>query len=169
MSWERFESVLRRLETSQIANTAERVGCSLAEIAALEARYGITLPETYRAYLRILGHKSGRLFTCDHMAVYYRHVLTRTASLRADWAEDGGQPEGFPDDALVIASRLGEQFEFIRCLNPDDSPVWYFNEWESKIVESFPSVIDWLECWCGQAEQAIASGYFEDFPDGCSP
>ena len=94
-----------------------------------------------------------------------------TATLREEWTAKRKPPDGFelPADALVILGRLGEQFDFIRCTNQDDSPVWYLNSWDWKVVESFPSVNDWLECWCGQAEEAIESGYFERFPDGCGP
>jgi hypothetical protein len=124
----------------------------------------------------MMGHKSGRLFTCDHMAVYYRHVLEMTAQQRRMWAEcnaeDGsGPPPEFdlPLDALLIAGRLGDQFEFIRCNGQEDSALWYFNTWEWQVRQSNPSVFAWLETWCGEAEDAIASGYFEQFPDGTTP
>ncbi len=175
MDFERFKRLLQRMEESHVATLSQLVGCSEQEVTALEARYGLRLPESYTLYLRVMGHKSGRLFTCDHMAVFYRHVLEMTAEQRQSWAdceaEDSSRSPAFhlPVDALIIASRLGDQFEFIKCNGQDDSPVWYFNTWEWDVRESHPSILAWLECWCGEAESAMASGYFDMFPEGTTP
>lgn len=172
----RFTRLLLRLEASRVAAPADLVGRTPNEIAAIEARYGVRLPRTYRRYLDVMGHRSGRLFTCDHAAAFYPHVLAMTSEQHQLWAEaraeDGSwPPPGFelPADALLILGRLGEQFEFIRCTGPDDSPVWYFNIWEWQTRESSPSVLGWLESWCAEAEGAIASGYFDLFPGGTTP
>lgn len=164
------------MEQSAVAAHAQLIGCSEQEVLALEARYGVDLPQTYLLYLRVMGHKSGRLFTSDHMAVFYRDVLEMTAEERQTWAEcnaeDGSGPPpefDFPRDALLIASRLGDQFEFIQCRGHEDSPVWYFNTWKWQVQESHPSVLAWLEWWCAEAERAIASGYFDHYPDGTTP
>jgi hypothetical protein len=176
MDFERFQRLLRRMEESNIASACDLVGCSEQEVLELEARYCLKLPQTYALYLRVMGHRSGRLFTSDHMAVFYRNVLEMTSQARQDWsecqAEDGsGPPVNFdlPTDALLIAGRLGDQFEFVRCQGQDDSLVWYFNTWEWQIRESHPSVLSWLACWCSEAERAINNGYFALFPDGTSP
>jgi len=176
VDFDRFQRLLQRMEWSAVAALSQLVGCSEQEVSALEVRYGIRLPQTYTLYLRVMGHKSGRLFTSDHMAVFYRYVLEKTAEERQTWlecnAEDGsGPPSEFdlPPDALLIAGRLGDQFEFIRCSGQEDSPVWYFNTWEWQVRESHPSVLAWLECWCGEAENAFASGYFDLHPDGTTP
>lgn len=172
---DRFDQLLQRMKRSGVASRSQLVGCSQKEIAALEARYELRLPESYALYLRTMGHKSGRLFTHDHMAVFYSYVLKMTADERWSWndgADDGsGPPEKFqlPGDALLIAGRLGDQFEFIRCNLPDDSPVWYFNTYEWEVKQSHASIFDWLEAWCGEAEEAIAGGYYDEYPDGTKP
>lgn len=172
----RFNQLLHRMEISHVASRAECIGCTPVEIKALEDRYGVRLPQTYLRYLEVMGHRSGKLFTCDHMAVFYAHVMAMTADQLRMWAEaefenDSGRQQTFqlPVDALLIAGRLGDQFEFIRCSEPYDSPVWYFNTWDWQIQEVHASVLDWLESWCGEAESAIASGYFDLFPDGTTP
>lgn len=176
MDFERFRRLLARLERSGVASLPQLVGCSEQEITILETKYGVQLPQSYKLYLRVMGHRSGRLFTCDHMAVFYRHVLVMTADVRECWAEDNaedgsGPPPGFafPADALLIGGRLGDQFWFIRCDGQDDSAVWYFNTWEWEVLEFETSVLGWLETWCGEAEQAIANGYFDLYPDGTTP
>src|SRR5438132_9381997 len=109
MDFDRFRRLLERMERSNVASFSQLVGCTEQEVAALEARYGLQLPETYELYLRVMGHRSGRLFTCDHMAVFYRNVLEMTAEHREMCAEfgveDGGPPPEFevPSDALLTA------------------------------------------------------------------
>jgi SMI1 / KNR4 family (SUKH-1) len=135
--------ILRHLESSHIATAADLVGCSAIEITTLEAKYQIQLPHTYKKYLQIMGHQSGRLFTFDHMAVSYPYVLSMTEDIRQEWASENLPPENFslPADALIISGRLGEQFEFIQCTGEEDSPVWYFNTWNWNVKESQPSLI----------------------------
>ena len=93
-----------------------------------------------------------------------------TAQCREDHDEfpDCGLP-ALPPDALVIVGRLGEQFMMIRCCASDDSPVWYFNEYDGEIKQSFSSVLDWLNSLADEAENAIANGYYEQFPNGTRP
>jgi hypothetical protein len=176
MKLERATRLLQRLEGSKIASICELVGCSENEIAILESRYGLCLPQSYRWYLGIMGHQSGRLFKCDHMALSYPFVLDLTARQRQTWAErtaegGSGPPPSFqlPSDSLLIASRLGDQFEFIRCNDPDDSPVWYFNNWDWQTQEAHPTILAWLESWCEECEEAITDCYFNTFPDGPTP
>jgi hypothetical protein len=69
-----------------------------------------------------------------------------------DDESDPLRPFHLPDDALLIADRLGDQFEFIRCQGQDDSSVWYFNIWDYEIKVAHDSVLDWLESGCAQAE-----------------
>jgi hypothetical protein len=173
---DRFDRLLRRMERSGVASPIELVGCSSDEIDALESRYSVVLPRMYRRYLEVMGHRSGRLFTHDHLAVFYPHVLAMTSDERRSWAErqkkDGSGPPPafeFPVDALLIAGRLGEQFEFVRCGGQDDVPVWYLNNYRWQTRESHPSVLAWLECWCEAAESAIAGGYFDEYPEGTTP
>ena len=171
MGLSRFSQILSRMASSHIATVTDLVGCSEIEIAALEVKYQIQLPHTYKKYLQIMGHRSGRLFTFDHMAVFYSYVLGMTGDLRQEWLAENVPPEKFslPADALIISGRLGEQFEFIRCTGGEDSPIWYFNTWEWNIRESQSSVITWLALWCGESEKAVASGYFEQNPNGTTP
>jgi hypothetical protein len=74
-----------------------------------------------------------------------------------------------PQDAIIIASRLAEQFQFIRCNDALDSCVWYFREWDNQVVESNKSVVDWLYTFCDEARTSIAKGYYEEFPNGTAP
>ncbi len=171
-----FDRLLERMMRSKIVSDSQLAGCSTEEITALEDRYHLRLPSSYVWYLRTMGHNSGRLFTSDHMKVSYADVLTMREDLHQKLASDrdrrySAPPPTFqlPSDALLIASRLGEQFEFINCNGENDSTVWYFNNWDWMIQPSHPSVLAWLECWTAEAEQAIADGYFDQYPKGTTP
>jgi len=174
-----FDGLLARLVASNVATTQDLHGCTAGEIAWLEARYHLRLPGSYRRYLELMGHRSGRLFTCDHMAVFYRDVLEMTDDVctrRIKAGEvresgDGWAPLAFslPSDALLVAGRLDAQWQFIRCADQADSPVWHFGEDDWSIRQVHVSVLDWLNCWCGIAEEAIAGGYFERYPNGTTP
>ena len=178
MDTKRFERLLVRMDRSGVSGAAEGQvlkGCTESEIRAVETRYNLRLPMTYRQYLHVMGKRSGRLFTSDHLAVFYENVREMTADLKTrKLARSGGDitpPAGFavPDKAFFIASRLDSQFEFITCDASDDSPVWYFSEGDWMVRQSHASVMDWLESWCGYAEDAIASGYFSRNPKGTVP
>ena len=170
MSDDKFNSLLSRMDRSSIASVSELVGCSADEISVLESKYGIRLPSNYRRYLELMGHKSGRLFTCDHAAVFYEYVLNTTADFHSGLYELE-PPSSFvlPADAFFINCRLGDYFEFIRCNEADESSVHCFNSWDWNIIESDPSVVNWLESWCAMAENAIATGYYESHPNGTTP
>lgn len=180
MSDKSINSVLRRLHDSGIAKRDELQGCSQTEIQALEDKYNIQLPSSYNDYLKMMGHKSGRLFTSDHMAVFYPFVLDLTFDFRQERLEEQTAkgdpycplpPDSFelPQNSLLIASRLDASWEFIHCAGQDDSAVWYFDETDWKITQSHSSLWLWLECWCGIAENAIKSGYFNLHPHGTTP
>ncbi len=167
MIFKRFTQFLTRLNTSHVAFEKELIGCSEAEIAALESKYQCQLPRSYRDYLAAMGHQSGRLFTFDHLAVFYSYVLTMTDEVFNEI--DVPNNFNFPKNALLISGRLGTQFEFIICNAKNDSPVYYFNTWDWTIKQSQPSIYSWLEAWCDEAERAIANGYFIDNPLGTTP
>lgn len=146
------------------------MGCTQPEIAALESKYQVQLPSSYRRYLELIGHRSGRLFTSDHAAAFYPYVLNLTAELLTDLPElEAPSTFALPQGALLINGRLGDQFEFIICNGAVESGVYYFNTWDWNIIKSHDSVIDWLESWCDLAEHAIASGYFNTYPNGTTP
>jgi len=165
-----LDDLLNRMIRSKVAALSDLVGCNEVEIAALESKFQVLLPLSYKAYLELMGHESGRLFTCDHAAAFYSNVVTITTNLQ-DGLSDFEAPITFslPQGAVLINCRLDDQFEFIICDDAVDSSVYYFNTWDWHIIKSHNSVVDWLESWCALAEHAISSGYFEKYPNGTSP
>ena len=174
-----FKPLISRMAASGIAKASDLVGCSSEEIAVIEHRYGIVLPNSYRRYLELMGHQSGLLFASDHMAVSYRHVLAMTEDIQTRRVNpsielcvgDTRAPSNFrlPPKAFLIAGRLDAAWQYIQCTSINDSPVWHFDENDWTIRETDASVLDWLGTWCGITEQAIESGYFKQYPKGTEP
>jgi hypothetical protein len=71
----------------------------------------------------------------------------------------------------VILGRLGAYFQYIRCEDAEDSPVWDLDEgdWQRHPVPIHASLLDWLDYWYEECEMAIATGYFDWSPDGTDP
>ncbi len=146
---DRLESELSALVDELRADAVVRdmTGCSPVELAKLERVCGFSLPRAYRLYLGTMGHSSDRLFTHDHYAVTFEHLIGLGDQLRDAMTEPGapGAPAFvLPPKALVILGRLGEQFLFIVCDHPNDSPVFYVNSWDRVAKEAYPSILSWL-------------------------
>jgi hypothetical protein len=148
-----LEKIRMRMQLFPLQVPPGPQGCSEEELLKLEIRYAVKLPLTYRRYLQEMGHILGHLTSLrDHQEVSYASVMEMTFEVRQDWDRmqmDSGVSLSssleLPSDALVIDGRLGDQFEFIRCSKPDDSPVWYFNTWEWQQKQSHSSVVSWLD------------------------
>lgn len=155
--------LLARMAVSGVAVAGDLVGCTPEEIAALEARYGVRLPHTYRRFLEVMGRHAGRLFQHDSTLAFYPDVRGLTAEYREGYEDDPEVPGALvlPPDALIIAEREGDYFDFIRCTDPHDSPVWKFDVYRWTPVERHASVPGFLEAWCEAAEWAIGQGYFD--------
>lgn len=166
--------IIERLADTRIARPDKLVGCSHKELAFLEARYSLRLPEFYRWYLLTMGKGSGLLLCCDHYAASYDEVLENTSYWRTFVAEceqndgEGDDTKLFhlQDNCFVINNRLGEQFEYIQCDDPHDSPVSCFNMWEPSSNQHKTSIYYWLLTLMDQCEATIKSGYFESYPMG---
>lgn len=157
-----IEQFVDHCELTGICGTISRKRCSEKEIDFLERKYGVRLPHSYRHFLSVMGHHTGRLFGHDHLDVNYSYVLDATITLPAELAEEYPQIEWpLPEDALVIASRLGASHAYIRCNDSVDSPVWVINEPLFKPILDEDSFVEWLFRWATEAPIAIESGYYE--------
>lgn len=165
-----FATFVEELRRERVAT--ELRGCSADEVQKLEQALRCTLPLAYRLYLETMGHSAGRLFTHDHLAVTYEHLLTLPEELEdamTDSFESSSSRFHLPERACVICGRLGEQFYFIRCDHPEDTPVFHVNTSSQKPERAYPSVLAWLRDQKAQAVEAIQAGYFDKYPNGTTP
>lgn len=140
----RFRDILIR---GGVAAPDAIVGCTPAEIAGLEARYG-SFPESYRAVLGVMGRRAGNFIRHGEFWIFADQL---DAVNRAGWecvADYGG--EGLvldvPRDAIFISARYGADHpHFLRAGHADDSPVWAINADNGTVSRPCPSVWDWIE------------------------
>ena len=162
MNDERFDALVRRLERAEVALPSDLGGCSSSEIAAIEARYGLRLPATYRRFLEVMGQRSGWLFAAEQVLVHYDSILTLTEELRDHLALDDQELVAkIPPDAFFVLTTGDDVDLFIRCGEAEDSPVYALNRAERSIEVAYSSVTEWLEGACEYAEEAIADGWFD--------
>lgn len=107
--------------------------CSDWEIAYLEETFGVSLPESYKKFLRLMGHGPRYFLECDHWEAFYPDLFQM------------GQGEQYqascpalPKDYFVFASRLSYNLFFVADGTDDDPPIYSF-EWQTykKVYESF--------------------------------
>lgn len=151
-----FLLVLQDLERAGIVDASNVVGCSDAEITALESRFQVTLPLTYRYYLSYMGHDSARLFLHDHVETSYQAVLTMNDEFRS--VSSGAFV--LPSDAILILDRMGDFHQYIRCNQHLDSSVWGV-DFAGKVSLCAGSLLDWLLSWAKEAEFFAASAMTE--------
>ena len=166
-----YQEFLQRLERDDIARKSDLRGCSDEEIAVLEAKYRLQLPQSYRWFLKQMGHNSGRLFRYDHFATSYDYVLAMMEEERAYAAEEGELAQlnnVLTDSSLIILGRLGEQHFFIHCIDPVDSTVHYYNNSTWETWQAFGSVIEYLNAIADECAEAVRGGYFRN-SDGTCP
>jgi hypothetical protein len=134
------DELVRRLIACGVS-PLEIKGCSDADIRRLQAKAGAPLPESYVAFLRLVGRGAGE-FMSD-LTAFYPALLRLTDERKRDLARYAV----LPDDAFVIADRYGEQTVYIRLSEgPADSPVYYWNgERPRKTRKAFKSVWGFVE------------------------
>lgn len=141
-----LEDIVTRIAASPAATPGGIAGCSAGEIAALESRYGIRLPRSYKDVLQAIGRRADGFLDREEFDFYQDQLLTLTERA-IDIADDEGGP-AFPSNVFFIRGRYLEQFEFILCEGGDDAPVHYWNSDDDAPVEVFPSIRAWLEATC---------------------
>jgi hypothetical protein len=164
-----FDDFVALLVSSGVARPDEFQGCTAEELTVFERDFGLNLPAIYRQFLARMGHSAGKLFAHDHVLAYYPAVRSMLNDLRIPREEpvESLDEETYlrtvtlPDNALIIAGRLDEQFHFIVCQGGEDAPVFYFSEEGEPREQIYDSILDWLEDWRSGAEEAIREGYFE--------
>ncbi len=166
MFFRKIEQFLQYAEETGVISPNTTVGCTESEIAAIETKYNIAIPHAYRSYLSTMGHHSGRLFSHDHMIVSYQFILDATAEVPDELQRE--YPDEYPTivhalpkDALIIASRLAENYWFIVCNHEQDSPVYHFHDTGAEYTQVEESFVEWLYWWVLEAVRAIESGYYE--------
>ncbi|WP_431689360.1 SMI1/KNR4 family protein [Hahella sp. NBU794] len=142
-----FEDAYQEMLTEGIISGAN-IGCSSTEIAAIEHKYGITLPQSYKEFLRRCG-RSCEALDDNEFNYQYEHVKDMTELLikgrQRLLVEEDELTDPFPDSIFFIMERYGDEFNYIIANSEADSPVYYYNYPLDTVKKVFDSVGDWFK------------------------
>jgi hypothetical protein len=113
------------------------MGCSDAEIYALEQRINHSLPAAYREFLRWAGHDASTIFT--DLEDYTYAQLPAMQVLAHELLAAVQFPIPLPADAFVFHVYDSIQFAFIRTDDVADPTVYHFLETPSTLTATFTS------------------------------
>jgi hypothetical protein len=163
---ERMRQFVERMYASGVARPGDLRGCSAPEIAALEQRHGLALPQSYSLFLSTMGHATGKLGNLGEFDLSYGDALKLNGETVEAWrasesASNRSYASAFPAQGLVFCARLGNpDYWLIVCRGQDDSPVIHF-DYESEPVrfeQTQDSLFGFLEELRQDAEHWIAKG-----------
>ncbi len=128
-----------------IARPDEIEGCSPAGIDALQRRFG-PMPESYRAFLALVGQRSGLLVDRTETWIHADQLddVDRMARERIFGAPEPGD-DPVPRDAIFIGARAGEHPWFVLSGPRADSPVFRFDTDTGKVTQAGIGVWSWVE------------------------
>ncbi|AZZ92336.1 SMI1/KNR4 family protein [Hahella sp. KA22] len=142
-----FEDAYQELLADGIIS-GTNIGCSGSEIAAIEHKYSITLPQSYKEFLGRYG-RSCEALDDNEFNYQYEHVKGMTELLIKDrqrlLIEEDELADPFPENIFFIMERYGDEFNFIIANNEADSPVYYYNYPLDTFKKVFDSVGDWFK------------------------
>ena len=125
--------------------------CSPADIRKLEREHGVTLPESYKIFLRCMGRSAGEFLRSDHWSAYFDNLFTLNRDVREHLRESRLPPKWF-----CFATRMGEVYLFFEADGSDsDPPVYYWNERiDPDVKKGYNSFWDWF---------AEMVGYYQEY------
>ena len=142
MNRDDMKGFARDLVRYGFATTFELRGCSEREIARLEACFKLNLPESYKSFLSVMGHKAGTFY--QGTDCFYHDLFDLREWLEATLAEDRS-PFQLTKDAFVFSSHQGVIYHFFYTIdNKPDPTVWGYCEGDmqpKKIDTSFSAYL----------------------------
>lgn len=142
----------RILVENKHAHASDIVGSAEEEIAAVEKKFSVKLPEAYRNFLRVMGNEGG-LFESDSMwnleclSDSLRLAKQSLASMREseDEAVRNSATAFQLKKSFFVFEASDYFFYYFDTEAGDDPPVYSVKEDESIPFYTFPSFTAWLE------------------------
>ncbi len=106
----------------KIASPEQFIGCSDAEIVKLEVCFKVSLPESYKLFLKSMGKRSGK-FSNDSF-IHYNRLFTFRKMLfyRMDLE---CYENKFPQNTFIFEVWSGDVYHFFYCKPYYDDPMIY--------------------------------------------
>jgi hypothetical protein len=137
---------ITQLIESGVVAASDLVGCSEADILAIEQAYSVRLPATYRYFLTRLGRRAGAFMQgtdflySDPLDIFHQRDIAE--SLLSDSARFVLSRTHF-----VFMSHQGYQILFFECDGSDDPPVMHYLEGDPLPKQAAESFSTWFaEC-----------------------
>lgn len=139
------QNLVPNLHENAIALPGEIKGCKPDEVESLSRRFG-PLPKSYRDFLMLVGHKSGRLVDRKMMVIHAEDLgqIDRRSRVRI-FQNARAEDDPVPKDAIFIAAQREEAFWFILSGNREDSPVFRFDAATGKVTSAGVSLWAWVQ------------------------
>lgn len=121
-----IETYIQEMTQLGVINPSEIEGCSIEEIHALEKKYNLALPNSYKSFLLYLGKRAGKLVDRNEYSIDYDAVLRMTEyekRIIQECKEEDPSEDilDLPDKALLILGRSdGSQFYYILAEGGED-------------------------------------------------
>ena len=116
---------------------SEIIGCTPEQIAEIRMIAGTRLPESYTAFLSIMGCGAGRFF--EGIDIHYPDIL-RVRTIAEELLEEDDSPFRLGSSDFVFSAYLGCQFMFFKLAESDDPSLYRYLELSgqpTKIANSF--------------------------------
>lgn len=140
-SW--IDSFIDQLIAAGLATPDNLLGCSEEDIAEVESKLNIKLPEIYKVFLRRMGKESGDfmpecLLSFPLVARYGRESADAVINAKTDYR--------LPQAAFVFIERYGCQFFFFDTSDENSNPpVYRYHEGDKqpvRIADSFAQALE---------------------------
>ena len=111
-----------------LARSEDILGCSLAEIQALEQQLNLALPASYRDYLRIFGQASGLLWQAPVEVTAFAELPLMQRWLRQNLLRNGHLLPSLP---FAFSLWNGYRYHFFLADEGPDPQIYEYNENEA--------------------------------------
>ena len=135
-----FDTLIKTMYSSELSKPDEVIGCSKDEISAIEAKFGLKLPASYRAFLERMGKCAGWLL--EGSDFYYPDLL-ECRKAAEDLLKDDPAFE-LKETDFVFLQHQGYQFLFFNAAGSEDPPVFRFVEGEKQALKVADNFSSWL-------------------------
>lgn len=148
-----------RIIQSNLAIPERIKGCSEQEIKKLEQTYNLTLPYSYKLFLRHFGHGFAHIGNEFHYL--YQEALSFTRDERNIEQEirnekDFNPEELLPENAFIFAMRYDMQMWYFIAEEGIEDPIVFYDAGDGDSEKMYESVFDFWEERVTNAEQLLA-------------
>ena len=157
----RASNLHQRIIQSQLllVTPAQIKGCSSSEITKIEQTYNLSLPYSYKVFLRHFGHGMGRIAT--DLEFLYPSPLSLTQYMRnidREIIEEGdfNPEELLPENAFIFAMKYRMEAWYFLTEESVENPAIFYDEGNGNSRQVHESIFDFWETEVEYIEKILA-------------